>query len=113
MKTVFLIMGKYDAVRMNTSQMADFMNVTVATVQNRIYARNMPFPPSTRKEAGTSRISTTSRRTTTGCGKKPQRRTREPRHPSGKAVPISSSHHATTPSVLRICYSTISRLIVS
>ena len=29
---------------MNLAQIADFMNVDASTIQNRIYARRMPFP---------------------------------------------------------------------
>ena len=44
MNSVFILLAKYNAPRLNLAQIADFMNVDTSTVQNRIYARKMPFP---------------------------------------------------------------------
>lgn len=43
MNTLFLLLAKYDTTRLNMEQIADFMNISVATVQNRIYTKSMPF----------------------------------------------------------------------
>ncbi len=44
MNSLFILLAKYNSPRMNLDQIADFMNLDPATVQNRIYARRMPFP---------------------------------------------------------------------
>ena len=44
MNTLFILLAKYNSPRLNLEQIADFMNVSVQTVQNRIYAKTLPFP---------------------------------------------------------------------
>lgn len=43
MKTVFLLLAKYDSPRLSLVQMADFMDLAPGTVSNRCREGRMPF----------------------------------------------------------------------